>query len=155
GNEVGDGTPVRVYLDPTALGGGEAISAGGAYSDSVVTSTVNGIATVTLRSGSVAGTIDVVATFVPDEETDDEISTIVRIVMVGGMPDAEHFGLAASTLNLAGGLYTGLPSTITATLGDRFGNVVLDGTQVSFISECGLVGESSGFTATTEQGQAT
>jgi adhesin/invasin len=161
GNTVDDGTQVLVYLDPTRTGGGEAVSAGEAYADSVVTSTINGIATVTLRSGSVAGTIDVVAAYDPDEETDpalfndDEISTIARIVMVGGMPDAEHFGLAASTLTLAGGLYTDLPSTITATLGDRFGNVVLDGTQVSFISECGLVGESGGFTATTEQGHAT
>ncbi|MFA5515652.1 MAG: Ig-like domain-containing protein [Desulfuromonadales bacterium] len=161
GNPVADGTPVVVYFDPTRIGGGEALSAGGAYTQSVATPTTNGIATVSLRSGTVAGDIDVVAAYDPDKNSDpttfdgNEIATITRITMVGGLPDAEHFGLRASTLNLAGGLYSPLPSTITATLGDRFGNVVLDGTQVSFISECGTIGESTGFTATTQQGDAT
>ncbi len=62
--------------------------------------------------------------------------------------------MGASTLNLAGGVTLGLQTTISAYLGDRSGNVVPDGTPVSFISECGTIGTSAGFETTTTFGVA-
>ncbi len=141
-----DGQDVEFLLGDTRLGGGEEIS-------NTTARTVDGLVKVTLQSGHVAGAVDVVAK-VPNAD----ISTLARVSIAGGTPDAKHLGVAAEFLNIAGGKTLGLQDTITAFVGDRFGNVVPDGTAVNFISEGGTIGTSPGsgaFTSTTNFGQAT
>jgi adhesin/invasin len=151
GNPVKDGTTVDFTLGKTTLGGGETITTGEGNDATKATSqTNNGIASVTLKSGTVAGTIDVIAKV-------GKISTVARVIIVSSLPDADHLSLAAQYLNIAGGVKFGLLDNITAFVGDRFGNIVPDGTSVSFITEGGTIGKSIGkeaFTTTTEFGQA-
>jgi adhesin/invasin len=151
GNPMGVGVPVTFRLSDTRLHGGEILASGTASGTEInAFSNADGIAEVSLRSGSVAGTIDVIAQA-------GIISTVARVAIVGGAPDARHFSLAAQQLNLAGGIQYGLTTTITAYVGDRYGNIVADGTRVSFISEGGLIGESQStgaFTTTTTLGRA-
>ncbi len=143
-----DGQNVGFSLGGTLLSGGETLSAN-------ATNTVNGLARVVLRSGNVVGTVDVVASV-----ANANISTVAAIQIVGGMPDAAHFSLAAEYLNIAGGTTFGLQNKITAFVADRFANVVQDGTRVNFISEGGSIGLSpnsatGAFEHTTAFGQAT
>ena len=152
GNPVADDTPVDFALGSTTLGGGEIITTQGEGSTTATGTTNNGLVSVILKSGAVAGNIDIIAT------VNETISTVARVIIVGGSPDAAHFSMAAEFLNIAGGVRFGLFDEITAYVGDRFGNIVPDGTSVSFITEGGMIGESIGggaFTTTTKFGQAT
>jgi adhesin/invasin len=152
GNPVADGTLVAFSLGKTTLGGGETITTQGEGGITATGTTNNGLVSVTLKSGAVAGTVDVIAT------VNDTISTVARVIIAGGIPDAAHLSFAAEFLNIAGGVTFGLLDTITVIVGDRFGNIVPDGTSVSFITEGGTIGKSIGggtFTSTTEFGQAT
>lgn len=149
GNPVADGKEVTFSLG-SRLNGGESISTGNLDS-SLKTKTSNGIASVTLRSGTVAGSVDVIASL-------DKISTVARVTIAGGLPDADHLSLAVEYRNIAGGVRLGLQDNLTAFVADRYGNVVPDATTVSFITEGGIVGKSLGggtFTSTTNLGQAT
>ncbi|MDY6992658.1 MAG: Ig-like domain-containing protein, partial [Pseudomonadota bacterium] len=151
GNLVADNTPVHFKLDNTTLGGGEQIMTQGAAGLTATNETHNGLVNVTVFSGTVAGTIDVIATV-------DTISTVARVTIASSVPDADHFSIAVEHFNIAGGVTYGLQNPITAIVSDRFGNIVPDGTSVSFISEGGTIGKSIGggvFTTTTEFGQAT
>ncbi len=153
GNPVKDGTEVNFSLGKTTLGGGETITTGdeAQFANVAVGKTNNGIVAVTLKSGIVAGTVDVIATV-------GKVSTVASVTIVGSLPDADHLSLAAKYLNIAGGVQFGLQDEMTAYVADRFGNIVPDGTAVSFITEGGTIGKSIGkeaFTTTTEFGQAT
>lgn len=144
GRVAEDGTTVTFSIQ-SPLGGGEKLSATSATS-------AGGTVSVALKSGTVPGTVPVVASITTGA---GEISTTVaKVTIVSNRPDAGRITMAASTLNLAGGVTLGLQSTITAYLGDRAGNVVPDGTPVSFITECGTIGQSTGFQTTTTFGVA-
>lgn len=150
GNPIADATPIDFSL--SSLGGGENIlvdiTQSGALNAS--TTTQNGLAYVTLRSGIVSGQVSLTAKAAG-------LSTVARFSIVGGKADAERFSLAADYLNIAGGITYGLEDNITAFVADRYGNVVADGTPVNFISEGGIIGTSAGsgaFTATTSLGRA-
>ena len=144
GNPVADGKTVFFDL-PNPLNGGENLSTSEA-------NTLNGLVSVALQSGEVAGPIAVRAIYSGNEGT--SVSTETQITIVSGLPDAKHVSLAAQYLNIGGGVTFGLQDTITTYLGDRYGNVVPDGTSVSFITEGGTIGESTGFTTTTTYGVA-
>ncbi|PLX95943.1 MAG: hypothetical protein C0621_02950, partial [Desulfuromonas sp.] len=153
GNPVADGTSIDFTLPSetaaTVADGGAAIASTGVFGVTATASTVNGLASVSLRSGKHAKTVGVVATYTPSA-----ISTEARVTIAGGIPDSAHFSLSAEYLNMAGGVTFGLQDTITAYLGDRYSNVPIDGTPVSFYSECGTIGDSTGFTVLSEHGQA-
>jgi adhesin/invasin len=155
GNPVVDGTPVQFSLGQSTLHGGESLSTEGNSGREATGRTNNGLVSVTLKSGTVAGTIDVIGSV---QSGSLPISTAARVTLVGGLPDAEHLALAVQFRNIAGGVTLGLLNNITAYVGDRFGNIVPDGTSVSFISEGGTIGQSIGsgaFSTTTELGRAT
>jgi adhesin/invasin len=152
GNPVVDGTEVNFSLGNTILSGGETITTQGQSGKAAIGTTNNGLVKVALKSGRVAGNIDVVAT------VNETISTVASVTIVGGEPEAKHLSLAPEFLNVAGGVTLGLLDKITAYVGDRFGNIVPDNTAVTFISEGGTIGSSIGggaFTTTTQLGQAT
>ena len=106
---------------------------GGAYitPTSGLTNTAARVSTV-IQSGTVPGSIQVVASLT--RETDGAVirSTPVKIIIYGGLPDQAHFGLAASRYNVPGYYWQGRTSVITALVGDRFGNPVQPGTAVAF-----------------------
>lgn len=152
GNPVVDGTEVNFTLGNTTLGGGETITTQDKTGETAIGTTNNGLVKVVLKSGRVAGNIDVIAT------VNKTISTAAKVTIVGGDPEAKHLSLAAEFFNVAGGVTFGLLDQITAYVGDRFGNIVPDGTAVTFMSEGGTIGSSIGggaFTTTTQLGQAT
>ena len=151
GNPVADGTVVNFSLGGTTLGGGEQIFTDNSQGTAVQAFTVNGIASVSLRSGLVAGTIDIIA-------SSGEISSLARVSIIGGLPDADHLSIGAEFLNIAGGVSNNLEDKITVQLADRFGNTVASQTPVNFISEGGVIGLSQnagGFDSTSDRGQIT
>ncbi len=104
--------------------------------------TASGRASTTLNSGTVSGPVSISASVVIGTST--ITSSPAAISIGGGVPSATHFNLAASKLNLQGLLYSGIPSQITAYIGDRFGNYnVLEGTSVSFYTEAGAIDTSN------------
>jgi adhesin/invasin len=152
GNPVVDGTEVNFTLGNTTLGGGETITTQDKTGETAIGTTNNGLVKVVLKSGRVAGNIDVIAT------VNKTISTAAKVTIVGGDPEAKHLSLAAEFFNVAGGITFGLLDQIKAYVGDRFGNIVPDGTAITFMSEGGTIGSSIGggaFTTTTQLGQAT
>lgn len=154
GNAVADGTAVDVELDPTQLGGGELISDGStAYAASLTTQTVAGQASVTFRSGIVSGTVDITATVATTLGGD--IRTVAQVTVLSGQPDYLHLFTSGSPINVPSLIYDGCTSAYNITVGDRYGNPVPDGTNVSFMVEpsCGLIGSSTGFMTTTDKGK--
>jgi adhesin/invasin len=155
-NKVADGTDVVFTLDPLQLGGGERIFDGlNSYGITATTQTVAGQATVLFRSGVVSGTVDITATVSTPLSTD--ISSIAQVTVVSGMPDSLHLPVSGSPLNVPALTFAGLTSDFNITVGDRYGNPVPDGTNVSFMVEpgCGLIGSSTGFMTTTTKGKIT
>ena len=156
GNPVADGTVVNFTLPiatiTTVAAGGEAIATTTDFAPTALGTTVNGIASVTLRSGMQARTVAVQAKVTVGLST---ISTEARVTIVGGQPDSRHISLATQRHNIAGGVTFGLQNDITAFLGDRYSNIPIDGTPISFYSECGTIGDSTGFVLSSVHGQAT
>lgn len=98
--------------------------------------TQNGIATVILHSGIVPGTATITATV-----AGTNLKTSSGVIAIGGgIPSEGHFSLSTTILNLEGGQFDGIEAEITARIADRYSNYnVLQGTSVSFYSECGAI----------------
>ena len=127
--------------------GGETLSVTEAY-------TSNGQVTVELRSGTTSGPVDVKASYY-DEETGQTLIKVVRVTIVSGISDYTHLTMAVKVgKHSLDNSLIGDETTITAYLGDRYGNVIQDGTPVSFMTEGGTIGLSSGFETTTTSGAA-
>jgi hypothetical protein len=105
----------------------------------VTVGTVNGLASVRLHSGTLPGTVTLIATVVSTGQ-----KTASGVVSIGGgKPSAGHFTLATSKWNLPGLAYIDRQATISTLIADRYGNYnVLKGSTVSFDSECGGVDRS-------------
>ncbi len=122
--------------------GGEFISPALAYTDS------NGQATVALTSGIKSGVVQIAAKI---SLTNNRIITSqpTSFVIFGGLPSQDHFGIAPQYLNFAGYTMYGLQNTITAYLGDKYGNPVRPGTSVYFTTDGGII---EGSAQTSNQG---
>lgn len=117
-------------------GGGVVISPSTARTDA------NGRVTATVTSGTVAGVVQVRAQAV---DTPTLRSTPVQIVIHAGLPDADHFSVTRATRNLPGAVIYGVTNTVTAFVGDRYGNPVENGTAVYFTTNGGII-QGAGFT---------
>jgi len=130
-NYVTDGTVVTFETSLGSLG-----------SSTVTKLTANGVATATLTSGTTAGTAVVTVT----------AGSKIATTTVTFMPDVPHeITLVAHPTSIPIGGFT---STITATVRDQYGNLVADGTEVSFATDLGSIGSSS-VIKTTVNGVAT
>lgn len=103
-----------------------------------VTTDGEGTATVNVASGKTAGVIQVVA------ETEKADGTPIRskpvsVTVHGGLPNKCHFTVTAAQSNFAGLDNYGETNTITAILGDKYGNPVIPGTSVSFSTNTGII----------------
>ena len=143
GNPVADGEPVLFALDAPG-DGGERVGP-------ERTGTVDGKVQTAVSSGNLAHTIRLIAE-VPLAAGDTVRSTPVPIAVHGGLPDEAHFSLASLPVNLAGRVWFGLQTTITAFVFDRYSNPVPSGTSVRFRTDGGGV---QGSTETDANGQAT
>ena len=90
-------------------------------------STTGGAATVVLISGPIMGTATVTATV-------DAISGTTTVTFTPGLPFTVTLVAAPSSIPVGGST-----STVTATVVDRYGNVVADGTTVAFATSLGSI----------------
>ena len=95
----------------------------------------------TLNSGTAAKTVKIRAAI----DSLGISSEAISIAIHGGPPDAAHFSVVPQYLNFAGWKTYGLQNTITAFVGDQYGNPVPVGTSVYFSTSGGII-EGSGNT---------
>ncbi|WP_430460399.1 Ig-like domain-containing protein [Thalassolituus sp. LLYu03] len=100
----------------------------------------NGIAKVSLQSGSTHAMTTVIATTVASDGV-TKISTSSQAISVTttGLPDQNSFDVVADILNPGSYDVSGILVVVTAFVGDHFNNPVPDGTLVNFIAESGLI----------------
>ncbi len=148
-----NGNPVDgASVDFTMAGpnGGEYIGDIDSTPNTYTAATVSGNVSVILHSGSIAGTVTILATTLISGVPISSSATPLSIG--GGIPSATHFTLARKPINLEGLNYANLQSIVSAYVADRFGNYnVLNGTSVSFYTEAGAI-DAQGITRE-EQGQ--
>jgi len=124
-------------------GGGEFIS------PLVASTNDSGLVRTALNSGTIAGAVQVVASFDPGTGIINSAPTPISIH--GGQPDSAHFTVTSSPRNIAGLVTLGRISTISTIIGDKFSNIVRQGTAVQFQSKYGVV---EGSAVTDETGEA-
>jgi len=120
---------------------------GGAYVTPVnVLTSGSGLASTTVNSGTISGTLQIVARL--RRESDGLIiqSEPVRIIVHGGLPDQNHFSISTSKQNLPGLAFLGRAATITVLAGDRYSNPVAPNTAVYFSTTIGVITTNQGFT---------
>ena len=115
------------------------------------TKTENGQVTTLLYSGLKSGPVSIRATY----HRDTTISTTAsQIVIVGGPPVGEEFGISANYVNISGLSVALLWDPVTINAADRYGNAIPDNTAIAFKTY-----NTGGFfdtgTATTTNGVAT
>ena len=98
----------------------------------------------TISSGTVAGTVQILASATtPGGATIRSFPVVITIT--GGLPDLDHFSVAPASRNFPGYDVFGLTNSVTAFVGDRYGNPVQPGTAVYFTTDAGII-EGSGTT---------
>lgn len=99
------------------------------------TSAADGSVTALLQAGTTATPVRVTATLAANPA----ISTVSsQLVVSTAIPHQNGFSIAATKLNIEAWRVDGVTTTITARLSDRYGNLVPDGTAVSFRTEGGV-----------------
>ncbi len=97
----------------------------------------NGYVYTILNSGTIAGPVQIQAETQVDGKTIRSIP--IRMVIHGGLPDAEHFSLVMEKSNIAARVHYGLLDKLTAYVGDRYSNPVVPGTAIYFSTNYCLV----------------
>lgn len=102
-----------------------------------------GQVTTTLTSGTKSGVVQIIA----EINYNGKIirSRPVAITIYGGLPNAEHFSIKVEYPKPDSTYEFGSKSTVTAYVGDKYGNPVRPGTSVYFTTTSGIIG-GSGFT---------
>lgn len=138
GNPVDDANAVDVnFAIAAGPGGGEFLA------PQRKTTNSSGRVQTTVSSGSVAGTMQIVAT--ATGQNGEIRSSPAVITITGGLPDAGHFSVAPEVFNFPGYTRFGLINPITAFVGDIYANPVQPGTAVYFTTNAGII-EGSGTT---------
>jgi len=137
GNGVGvQGVSVSVNIEK-GPNGGEYIDDDATPKEIDVSSDADGLATVTLRSGTIPGAVTLKGTITVNAVTFTTNASVVSIG--GGVPTSSRFSVSADPLNIPGLNRNGETTNITAWMSDRYGNYnILEGTTVSFWSETAL-----------------
>jgi hypothetical protein len=137
GLPVGEGVEVTFAFGSTP-NGGEYISPAIASTDEM------GEVSVNLVSGTVSGVVQILATVIVSPGSSIR-SQAIPITIHGGLPDQTHFGLASKPINVAGWDQWGLTASVTAFVGDEYGNFCAPGVAVYFTTNGGMI-EGSGLT---------
>lgn len=147
---VQDSAGVPVDLDHSVdvtFSFGAAPNGGEILSPTTVKTNSSGEAVVNLTSGTIAGTVQIIARIQMGARTITSLP--VGIAIHGGLPDGNHFSIASQYLNFAGYNIYGLRNAITAYVGDKYGNPVRPETAVYFTTTGGII---VGSTLTNDQG---
>ncbi len=139
GRSMNEDTPVEVNFQILrGPGGGESVV------PERVTTNSNGAVVSNLFSGDSAGVVRIEAFIIRDDNVRISSSPIV-IAIHGGFPAADRFFVAPPNFNLEGYAYldASLEYTISASVGDRWGNPVKEGTAVDFRTEAGIIDGSA------------
>ena len=132
-NDVGGPMPgARVNFRLNTEVGGISLSTSSAESGP------DGIVGTTIRSGSVATPVSVIATV----EGSNIATQSSRLAVGTAIPDQDSVSLSASVHNPEAWNYDGEEVELTIRLADRFNNPVPDGTTISFTTELGSVDSS-------------
>ncbi|MEO8603586.1 MAG: Ig-like domain-containing protein, partial [bacterium] len=122
-NNALSGIPVRFFVNAV---GGVTVTPSAITGD-------DGIARATILAGTQATAVQLTATVdVNDDGINEIVNQFTPVNIVGGLPNADRFSLAANFLNIAGRVTFGLEDEITAFLNDHYGNAVAPGTVVNF-----------------------
>ena len=137
---------VDVLFTMSGPGGGEYIEENDATPTVHTVGTTNGVATVTLYSGTVPGTVSLNASITT--AGGDTITATTPVISIGGgVPSDKRLSVSAERRNLPGWTIDNEQTDITVYLADRYGNYnVLAGQSVSFECEAGLAIYSTGTT---------
>lgn len=131
------------------------VTAGGAYvTPSLALTDGAGRVSTTINSGTVSGTIQVIAWLRREPGGDIIRSTPVLLTVDGGLPDQAHFSIGVQQHNFAGYGFIGRTNNITVLAGDKYGNPVHPNTAIYFTTSGGVI-TASGFTNTNGQATAT
>ncbi len=122
---------------------------GGEYLFPESMQTQDGYVYTILNSGTIAGAVQIDASFDVDGNTYRAIP--INLAIYGGLPDEDHFSMAFERVNIAGRVHFGILDRVTAFVGDKFSNPVAPGTAVYFKTTHGIVGGSA---LTDEMGRA-
>ncbi len=107
-----------------------------------------------INSGTVSGSLELTASLRRDADGVILVSSPVKVLVYGGKPDQTHFAVGANPNNVFGYYIIGRTSTITALVGDKYGNPTAPGTAVYFGNpQQGVITTNTGFTD--ERGFAT
>jgi hypothetical protein len=150
--EAVQGVSVAVNIEK-GPNGGEYIDDDATPKEIVISSDADGLALVTLRSGTIPGAVTLKGAITVDGVT---FSTNASVVSIGGgVPTSSRFSISADPRNIPGLDLNGVTTDITAWMSDRYGNYnILSGTTVSFWSETALSVDASEATVD-EDGTAT
>ncbi|MCL4510906.1 MAG: carboxypeptidase regulatory-like domain-containing protein [Bacteroidetes bacterium] len=129
---------------------------GGAYiTPSSALTDGSGKILTTVNSGTVAGTIQVIAWLRREPSGEIIQSSPVLIVVDGGLPDQAHFSLGVTQHNFAGYDWIGRTDGVLVQAGDKYGNPVHPGTAIYFTSTWGGISTAPGYTNSIGQATAT
>ncbi|MFA6456285.1 MAG: hypothetical protein WCW40_05630, partial [Bacteroidota bacterium] len=136
--DVANKTPVTLSIESQTVPGDTAtLKPDTAYTNSL------GQVVFRLTAGSKSGIVTLKATSRSKKKNGtDSInisSRVVSIVVAGGLPDSTRFTIGAQKVNIPGLVKYDLRTTITAVVGDKFGNPVQKGTVVYFNTDGGII----------------
>jgi hypothetical protein len=141
-NPVVDGTFVTfdIYSSP---GGGDFLSS---Y-DPIPT--INGTASVSYNSGTISGSVRIIAQCGGIEAISTEIQIFSGPPYIEDIYDgctSSHLAIGANPINFYGWYTVNYSTTLTAVVGDRFNNPVPAGTAVYFTTSGGVINTMTGYT---------
>ncbi|MCJ7507095.1 MAG: hypothetical protein MUO85_00005 [candidate division Zixibacteria bacterium] len=132
GNQVVEGWPV-IFSILNGPGGG--VSINGSASACTVSTNSSGIAQVTVNSGTISGTINLIARF------GSVISNSTRITVCAGPP--KFISVGVEPCNIRGFDVVNVEAEVVAVVVDSFGNYVPNGTSVYFTVDEGMITPNS------------
>lgn len=132
-------TNVPVQFSIVTNPGGVGLNSSGQTSPVSTTTDSQGLATVSVFSGSIPGPVKVRAALESDSSVFAETN---NLTVASGPPSQRFISVSLEKVNIEGMDYDGISTTITARLADRQGNPVEDGTVVNFTAEGGQVASS-------------
>jgi hypothetical protein len=132
-------TNVPVQFAIVTNPGGVGLGSTGSTAPVTVTTDSQGLASVSVFSGTIPGPVKVRASLVANSTVYAETQDLS---VSSGPPSQRYMSLSAQTYNIEGDNLDGTPTTLTVRLADRQGNPVDDGTVVNFTAEGGQVASS-------------
>jgi hypothetical protein len=105
-------------------------------------STVSGLTSTVINSGTKAGTLQIRAAM----KNDLSINADVTVTITGGLPAGNTMGLSCSPLNIQGRLTYGLTQSLRVDISDYYSNPVTDGVAVQFQTDFASITGSDVFT---------